>query len=156
WRGDTSQHSNDSSAADLALCNLLAFFCWDDPGRIDRLFRDSGLIRDKWDEKRRNSTYGADTIAVALSGRTEWDDPDLKRKTPKITQNGKRISPPDGTETPAPTDPPSDAAGGDQPPPNSGTPTVGAKRPKRPEIQHNARQLRDVVDDAAAALARWN
>jgi len=53
------------SEADLSLCSLLAF--WDrDEGRIDRLFRQSGLFRDKWDEYRGASTYGFQTIAKAL------------------------------------------------------------------------------------------
>ncbi|MBM3271540.1 MAG: DUF3987 domain-containing protein, partial [Candidatus Sericytochromatia bacterium] len=57
---------------DLALCSHLAFWTGPDPARIDRLFRQSGLMRDKWDEKRLDSTYGAVTIAKALNGRTEY------------------------------------------------------------------------------------
>ena len=47
-------------------CSLLAF--WDrDAGRIDRLFRESGLYRTRWDEHRGAGTYGSRTIATALS-----------------------------------------------------------------------------------------
>ena len=70
------------SEADLALCSILAFWTGGDPERIDRLFRVSGLMRDKWDESRGESTYGERTIAQALEGNTcanassqdEWDD----------------------------------------------------------------------------------
>ena len=66
-------HSHASqSEADLALCNMLAFWTGPDPGRIDRLFRGSGLMRPKWDETRGESTYGADTIKRAIEGRTEF------------------------------------------------------------------------------------
>jgi putative DNA primase/helicase len=49
WSGDTSGHGGDDSAADLALCSLLAFWTGNDADRIDRLFRQSGLMRPKWD-----------------------------------------------------------------------------------------------------------
>lgn len=72
WGGDTSGYDGDDSRADLALCGMLAFWCGPDPGRIDALFRRSGLMREKWDDRRGESTYGAVTIERALSGRTEF------------------------------------------------------------------------------------
>ncbi len=72
WRGDASGHGGDASAADLALCNILAFYTGNDPARIDRLFRQSGLMRPKWDEKRGESgTYGQMTIAKAIESTRE-------------------------------------------------------------------------------------
>ena len=68
WSGDTSGHGGDDSAADLALCNLLAFWTKKDEIQIDRLFRQSGLMRDKWDSKHGESTYGQWTIAKAIEG----------------------------------------------------------------------------------------
>ncbi len=67
WRGDLSRHNNDASAADLALCNLLAFWTGRDAARIDSLFRQSGLMRDKWLEVHfsNGDTYGTATIAKA-------------------------------------------------------------------------------------------
>lgn len=62
WGGDTSYHSNDHSAADAALCQHLAFWTGKDCDRIDRLFRQSGLMRPKWDERRGKWTYGERTI----------------------------------------------------------------------------------------------
>jgi hypothetical protein len=67
------QHSYGSaSEADLALCNLLAFWFGPDPAAIDRAFRGSGLMRPKWDTTRGETTYGAQTIETALAGRTEF------------------------------------------------------------------------------------
>lgn len=64
--GDVSAYGRDDSAADLALCALLAYWCGPDPERIDRLFRESALMRDKWDSRRRDTTYGAITVATSL------------------------------------------------------------------------------------------
>lgn len=66
WRGDTSAHNNDASAADMALCNMLAFWTGKDVARIDELFRQSGLMRPKWDENHGPDTYGAMTINKAI------------------------------------------------------------------------------------------
>lgn len=78
WEGDTSDHGGDESAADLALCGMLAFWTGPDPARIDRLFRRSGLMRPKWDEPRAETTYGERTIAKALAGRTDFHDPNRR------------------------------------------------------------------------------
>ncbi|MCB1770732.1 MAG: hypothetical protein KDJ31_13710, partial [Candidatus Competibacteraceae bacterium] len=69
WEG---VHGGDDSAADLALCNMLAFWTGNDAEQIDRLFRQSGLMRTKWDEKRGEAgTYGQRTIATAIEGTPE-------------------------------------------------------------------------------------
>ena len=49
WAGDAGAHNGDASSADLALCNALAFWTGKDAARMDRLFRQSSLMRDKWD-----------------------------------------------------------------------------------------------------------
>jgi len=67
-RGDTSAYGGDDSAADLALCNHLAFWTGKDPQAIDRIFRKSGLMRPKWDEKRGAQTYGERTIPRPSQG----------------------------------------------------------------------------------------
>lgn len=66
WEGDTSANGGDHSAADLALVRDLAYWTNGDPARIDTLFRSSGLMRDKWDQKRGAQTYGEKTIAQVL------------------------------------------------------------------------------------------
>lgn len=58
WRGDLSGYGDDHSKADLALCNLLAYWCRKDIDQMDRLFRQSGLMREKWDRRQTGSTYG--------------------------------------------------------------------------------------------------
>jgi len=54
------------SEADLALCSILAFWTQRDPEAIDRLFRQSKLFRNKWDETHGNMTYGEKTIRKAI------------------------------------------------------------------------------------------
>ena len=51
------------SEADLALCGKLAFWSDADPGQVDRIFRDSGLYRDKWDREE----YSQKTVEKACS-----------------------------------------------------------------------------------------
>ena len=70
--GDDSDYTSQSEA-DLALCCHLAFWTGKDPERIDRLFRASGLFRDKWDRKHHGdgATYGQETIRRAIERTTE-------------------------------------------------------------------------------------
>ncbi len=65
WSGDTTGYDDDDSRADAALCATLAFYT-KDPRQIDSIFRQSGLIRAKWDEKRGVETYGQITVNGAL------------------------------------------------------------------------------------------
>ena len=69
WEGDSSTYSSPSEA-DLALCSMLCFWTNKDAGRIDRLFRRSGLMRPKWNESHYSGgkTYGQGTIEKALQG----------------------------------------------------------------------------------------
>lgn len=62
---------NSQSEADLALCGQLAFWCQKDEIQMDRIFRSSGLMRPKWDEKRGINTYGQITIAKAIASCAE-------------------------------------------------------------------------------------
>jgi putative DNA primase/helicase len=62
--------NGDHSASDLALCNHLAFWTGKSATRMDTMFRESGLMRDKWDVihfRDTNETYGERTIATAIS-----------------------------------------------------------------------------------------
>lgn len=63
WKG----HYTSWSEADLALCGRLAADFNGDSEQIDAAFRQSGLYRDKWDEKHGAQTYGAGTIAKAVA-----------------------------------------------------------------------------------------
>lgn len=66
---------NSQSEADLALCNQLAFWTQKNAKQMDRIFRNSGLMRPKWDEKRGDKTYGEITIAKANINCTEVYQP---------------------------------------------------------------------------------
>ncbi len=73
WAGDTSGHGGDASRADLALCGMLVFWTGRDLARVDRLFRRSGLMRPKWDERHGadGRTYGQMTVQKADQRQTE-------------------------------------------------------------------------------------
>lgn len=60
-RGDISAFQSQSNA-DQALCTMLAFYTGDNPSRIDKLFRNSALYRDKWERK----DYSSSTISKAI------------------------------------------------------------------------------------------
>jgi putative DNA primase/helicase len=62
WAGQYPSQSE----ADLAFCNLLAFWSGKDADQMDRIFRISALMRDKWDRKQSGSTYGKLTIDKAI------------------------------------------------------------------------------------------
>lgn len=64
WQGDTTGYLC-ASEADQELCNLLTFWTGNNPARVDRLFRASGLYRaDKWQRAvRASETYGTETVA---------------------------------------------------------------------------------------------
>ena len=71
WAGDLSGHGGDHSGADLALLNAMAFWTGNDAARMDRLFRQSGLMRDKWDvvhDPVTGRTYGGMSIDKAIAG----------------------------------------------------------------------------------------
>lgn len=79
WAGDTTGYKSRSEA-DIALCNALAFWTNKDAARMDRLFRQSGLMREKWDRSQSGSTYGAITIQNAVSTTREGYDPAAYRQ----------------------------------------------------------------------------
>ncbi len=62
FAGDWEDLYGSQSDADMALLSILAFWCGCDEEQMDRIFRTSGLMRDKWDRKQAGSTYGAISI----------------------------------------------------------------------------------------------
>lgn len=66
FNGFFADYESDSEA-DLALCSHLAYWTNNNPDQMDRLFRQSGLYREKWDEKRPKGTYGSITIEKAFT-----------------------------------------------------------------------------------------
>ena len=79
WAGDTIGYSS-ASEADQALCNILAFWTNRDMGQMDRLFRQSGLMREKWDRRQSGSTYGAITIQKAIADCSSGYDPEAHQR----------------------------------------------------------------------------
>ena len=73
--GDLSAYNNDHSAADLALCDKLAWWLGKDAAKIDAAFQDSALMRDKWLERHGKQTYGEMTIAAAIRDTQGQYDP---------------------------------------------------------------------------------
>jgi hypothetical protein len=73
FRGDIDGYASQSEA-DLALCQHLCFWTGGDKVEMDRLFRQSGLSRDKWDEKHFSDgrTYGEETLEKAVTNGREF------------------------------------------------------------------------------------
>jgi len=70
WNG-TIPEEKSHSEADQALCTMLAFWCGGDTAQMDRLFRQSGLYREKWER----SDYSATTLDNAVAITTEFYKP---------------------------------------------------------------------------------
>jgi putative DNA primase/helicase len=86
------------SEADLAFANDLAFWTGKDFQKMDTIFRNSALIRDKWDEKHGATTYGTatlnraindtvntfstDTTTSGTNSQFKFNKPKQKKKTP--------------------------------------------------------------------------
>ncbi|MGV3003825.1 phage NrS-1 polymerase family protein [Aerococcus urinaeequi] len=64
WNGDIPSYESRSEA-DLALASILAFWCGRNIEQMDRLFRKSRLMRNKWDRKQSGTTYGQITLETA-------------------------------------------------------------------------------------------
>lgn len=62
YAGDWEDLYDSQSDADMALLSILAFWCGCDEEQMDRIFRTSGLMRDKWDRRQAGTTYGAISI----------------------------------------------------------------------------------------------
>ena len=86
WAGDITGYPSRSEA-DQALSSHLAFWTGRNAGMMDAMFRQSGLMRDKWDRKQAGSTYGQITIQTAIRNCTEV-------YTPKRQQQAQPASAP--------------------------------------------------------------
>ena len=93
YNGDISSYPSHSEA-DQALCNHLCFYSGGDKSAIDSLFRQSGLMRPKWDEKHGADTYGNMTIQKAVdSASGYYNTPPVEAHTVRPPQ------PPQSTPT---------------------------------------------------------
>ena len=101
--GDGSQ-----SCADQAFCNTLAFWCRRNADLMDAVFRRSGMMRPKWDQRRGGMTYGQKTIQTAIRDcREVWEPSQQQKQRP---QGPPELSPP----------PPPDVGSSDQTKPTGG------------------------------------
>jgi predicted P-loop ATPase len=92
-RGNITAYNSDDSAADLALCNRLAFWLQGDFNEIDRYFRQSALYRDKWER----TDYRTATINKAIAScRGKFYNPRPPGR-PKKEQKYKRQEMPEET-----------------------------------------------------------
>lgn len=87
---------NSHSEADMAFANDLAFWTGRDYSKMDSIFRNSSLMREKWDEKRKNSVYGRDTLNKAIQEcssvyRPKGDDEDFQLF---VEQDDKKVERP--------------------------------------------------------------
>jgi phage/plasmid primase, P4 family, C-terminal domain len=69
--GSWSTNYNSQSEADLAICNILAFWTCKNEQMMDSIIRRSSIYRDKWDERRGALTYGQITIRRAINDTNE-------------------------------------------------------------------------------------
>jgi primase-polymerase (primpol)-like protein len=80
WNGDISGYQSHSDA-DEALLMMLAFWTNRDPVAMERLFRQSGLYRDKW----KRDDYRARSIQTAIDCCTTTYRPRRKRPTTGVS-----------------------------------------------------------------------
>lgn len=79
WSGYPSQ-----SEADMAFANILAFYTRGDIDQCERIFRSSGLIRPKFDQRGHyngEDTYGRGTIALAIRSSSSFYDPNYRSRS---------------------------------------------------------------------------
>jgi putative DNA primase/helicase len=172
WRGDTSGYPSQSEA-DMALCSLLAFWTGGDADQMDRLFRDSGLMREKWDEPHfaDGATYGERTIERAIAGSDDFYEPaasggESAHSDAGDTSDGTAVSPSAGGAT-QPGDTATAAGTTESGPtsarvPDSGTPAADGETvvPKRvvddlnETVQALERETEELREELAAREAR--
>ena len=86
-KGGWEQFYNSQSEADLAFANDLAFWCGRDFHKMDTIFRNSSLMRAKYDEKRGATTYGVSLLNKAINDTQNIYDPQQDGKKPDIVFN---------------------------------------------------------------------
>lgn len=85
--GDTGDFAGDHSAADFALSCEIAYYTRD-PDQIDRIFRQSDLVREKWTER---EDYRNRTIRKALKEQRRSYDSDCEAKAAGKASDATRV-----------------------------------------------------------------
>lgn len=80
YNGDWQGKYRSQSEADMAFCDMLAFWTGRNAEQMDRIFRKSGLMRPKWDEDRGDGTYGEITVQRACGDCKEVYSPEYKKR----------------------------------------------------------------------------
>lgn len=83
--GDTSAYNGDDSSADLALCQMLAFYLQGDYNKIDTAFRSSALMRDKWNRE----DYRSATINKAIKSCNKFYTPPQPKNNTYTEERGR-------------------------------------------------------------------
>lgn len=104
WTGRWNDHFNSRSEADSSVVFTLAFYT-KDAGQIDRIYRRSGLMREKWDEQHGQQTYGEMTIAKALETVTRQYKPRKRHNAAKAGGGAPAGHPLTGEPPPGTIDP---------------------------------------------------
>jgi len=146
WRGDWQGAGYlTQSEADLALCDMLAFWAQGDPSAIDRLFRQSGLFRKKWDERHYadGRTYGEETIRKAIAAAAEFyqgtsaeSDQEVSRGEGESREDRGPHHEEDAYHNHEPEDDKAGASVKEEPTPWIAPPPSGWPDPLRPEAMH--------------------
>lgn len=163
WTGTTSGYESHSEA-DLALCRLLAFWTGGDAQRVDRLFRRSGLYRDKWDTVHYadGSTYGDKTVARAIA-RTDDEYTPPEATTP-ADADGPAIAPATAAEAAPDTATQADASTTDGATPEAASASTAGAQPAtasdapagHPQRVHARRDRIDELTDRVESLLAEN
>lgn len=88
WRGDYSSQSE----AEMAYVNRFAYWCGPDPVRLDRMYRNSDLLRSKWDERRPGGTVGSNLIAKVLATKETYYDWQRDYRLYRLGAEGEQIA----------------------------------------------------------------
>lgn len=90
WRGNLNAHNGDHSDCDQFLCNGLAWLTGRDSGRMDLLFRQSGLYREKWETKsyRERTLKNAVTSAQTIYEPKYVDQDAIRAAEAAVSVNG--------------------------------------------------------------------
>lgn len=86
WQGKYASQSE----ADYALCRKLAFWTARNEAQMHRLFRQSGLMREKWEERHfaGGLTYGETTVMNACKATAQIYTPPNQRRESEIFEQG--------------------------------------------------------------------
>ena len=101
YNGQWEDLYDSQSDADMALVSMLAFWCGNVEEQIDRIFRESGLMREKWDRNTGDSTYGQITIRNAVSSNSTIYTP-IRDAAASAEDEFKDLDDPEGSEEKSP------------------------------------------------------